>query len=410
MQTPEYLAECVDYLLGMFDALQTAAAQDIARRIMKTGTLTDTAEYQIRRAQQAGALLQDIVEKVAAITGLTDQEIMRLFTEAGITNIKNDAQPLLKAGYDVDLQLSPAMSSQLDAAIAKTQGDIRNLTLTTGSTVTGQYLEATNLAYMKVSSGAFTYYEAIAEAIRQSAKEGSFVNYVSGARSRLDVAIRRSVLTGVNQTCAKLTETYAADLGAEYYEVTAHSGARESHSYWQGRIYKIVGHAPGYPNFRDTTHYGDGDGLCGWNCRHSFYPYWPGISSPAYTKEKLAWYNAKRFEYNGKKLTDYECSQIQRAYEREIRESKRILASYDAAIKADPGSLTAKSLELKFKDESAKLKDTEAKMKNFCKQTNRKPDSKRTQVVAHMDDNGRIVNFGRSPSMKAVWANRKATK
>ena len=124
----------------------------------------------------------------------------------------------------------------------------------------------------------------------------------------------------------------------------------------------------------------------------------------------MEWYKAKRFEYNGEKLTDYECSQIQRAYERKIRESKRILASYDAAIKADPGSLTAKSLESKFQKESAALKSTEAEMKDFCRQTNRKPDSKRTQVVAHMDGEGRIVNFGRSPSMKAVWANRKATK
>ena len=298
MQTPEYLDGCTDYLLGMFDSLQTSIAEDLARRIMKTGTLTDTAEYQAKRAQHAGALLQDTAEKVAAMSGLTDQEIMRLFTEAGITNMENDAQPLLKAGYDIDLRLSPAMSAQLEAAVAKTQGDMRNLTMTTGATVTGQYLDATNLAYMKVSSGAFTYYDAIAEAIRQSAKEGSFVNYTSGARSRMDVAIRRSVLTGVNQTCGKLTEAYSAELGAEYYEVSAHSGARESHAFWQGRVYKIEGHAPGYPNFRDTTHYGDGNGLCGWNCRHSFYPYWPGISKPAYTKEKLDWYKAKRFEYN----------------------------------------------------------------------------------------------------------------
>ena len=97
MQTPEYLDGCTDYLLGMFDSLQTSIAEDLARRIMKTGTLTDTAEYQAKRAQHAGALLQDTAEKVAAMSGLTDQEIMRLFTEAGITNMENDAQPLLKA-------------------------------------------------------------------------------------------------------------------------------------------------------------------------------------------------------------------------------------------------------------------------------------------------------------------------
>lgn len=408
MLTPEYLDECVDYLLGMYDALQTSIAQDVARRIMKTGTLTDTAEYQIKRSQAAGALLQDTAEQVASMSGLTDEEIRSLFTDAGITNMENDVQPLLKAGYDIDLTLSPAMSQQLEAAIAKTQGDMRNLTLTTGSTVTGQYLEATNLAYMKVSSGAFSYSDAIAEAIRQCAFEGSYVNYASGARSRIDVAVRRSVLTGVNQTCAKLTEAYAEDMGVEYYEVSAHAGARESHSYWQGKVYKIRGRDREHENFYDATQYGSGDGLCGWNCRHSFYPFWPGISKPAYTKEKLDWYSAKRFEYDGQKLTDYECSQIQRAYERDIRQSKRILSSYDAAIRADPNSLTAKALRDKFNAESVKLKGIEAQMKDFCKQTNRKTDSRRTQVVAYLDSNGRIVNFGRSTSMKAVWANRKS--
>ena len=52
----------------------------------------------------------------------------------------------LKAGYDIDLKLSPAMNQVLEAAIAKTNGNIRNLTMTTGSTTGGLYLEATNLA------------------------------------------------------------------------------------------------------------------------------------------------------------------------------------------------------------------------------------------------------------------------
>ena len=75
MQTPEYLDGCTDYLLGMFDSLQTSIAEDLARRIMKTGTLTDTAEYQAKRAQHAGALLQDTAEKVAAMVSLHTERV-----------------------------------------------------------------------------------------------------------------------------------------------------------------------------------------------------------------------------------------------------------------------------------------------------------------------------------------------
>ncbi|MCD8366312.1 MAG: phage minor capsid protein, partial [Clostridiales bacterium] len=295
MLTPDYLASCTDYLLGMYDALQTSLMEDMARRIVKTGTMTDTAAYQAKCVQTAGALMQDVTEKVANLTNLSNEEIERLFQEAGVESMKNDAQPLLKAGYDIDLTLSPAMSSQLEAAIKKTQGDMTNLTLTTGSTAAGQYLEATNKAYMMVTSGGFSYSDAIARAIKECASEGNFVSYASGTKSRVDVAVRRSVLTAVNQTAAKMTESYSADLGAEYYETSAHFGARPTHQEWQGQVFKIEGSDRNYPNFADSTGYGTGDGLCGWNCRHSFYPYWPDISERAYSEETLEEYASKSY-------------------------------------------------------------------------------------------------------------------
>lgn len=408
MLTPEYLASCTDGLLGLYDALDRAIIADISRRIIKTGDITDTAALQAKRAQQSGMLLNDVIDQVARTSGRTQEEIRRLFAEAGVTAVKNDAAPLVAAGLAGNVHLSGAMNDVLTATMQKTAGDIRNLSLTTALQAQTAYIEAVDRASMKVQSGAFSYSEAIFQAIREAATDGNFIMYPSGHRDRLDVAIRRATLTGVNQTCARLTEMYSRDMGAEYYEVSAHSGARPSHAAWQGRVYKIDGHGNGYENFYDATHYGSGDGLCGWNCRHSFYPFWPGISSPAYTPEKLEWYNARRFEYNGRSYTDYECSQIQRAYERKIRESKRRLAGYDAAIKEGPDPATAKMLQEKFEAESVQLKSQEGAMKKFCEATGRRVDGVRTRVVAHTDPDGRIVGFGRSPSAKAVWANKKS--
>ena len=407
MLTPEYLGSCTDYLLGMYDALNQSIAEDIARRIVKTGRMTDSAKWQIRQLRANGELMQDIVKDVARISGKSQREVKRIFHDSARIGVRYDAQPLLKAGYDIELRISPAMSQILEAAIAKTNGDIRNLTMTTGSTAGGLYLEATNLAYMKVTSGGFSYYEAIREAIKQSAKDGAYVLYGRG-RSQLDVAIRRSVLTGVNQTSGKLTELYSEDMGAEYYETTAHSGARPSHAEWQGRVFKIRGSAPGYPNFAETTGYGTGAGLCGWNCRHSFYPFWPGISKPGYSAACLEEYDRAKYEYKGNLLTDYECSQIQRGFERTIREKKRILASYDAAMKESDSEAQIKCIQDDFSSVSVELKQKEKELKNFCRMTNRSYDSTRTQVVAYKDSSGKIVNFGRSTAQKAVWANKKS--
>ncbi len=408
MLTPEYLNSCTDYLLGMYDALNQSIAEDIARRIIKTGRMTDSAKWQVKQLRENGELMQDIVKDVARISGKSQKEVKRIFQDSARTGVRYDAQPLLKAGYDLDLKLSPAMSQVLEATIAKTNGNIRNLTMTTGSTTGSLYMEATNLAYMKVASGGFSYYEAIRDAIKKLAKDGGYVLYGKGSRTQLDVAIRRSVLTGVNQTAGKLTELYAEDMGVEYYETTAHAGTRPSHAEWQGRVFKIHGSSPDYPNFVESTGYGTGSGLCGWNCRHSFYPFWPGISTPAYSEKKLAEYDSAKYRYKGNLLTDYECSQIQRGIEREIRETKRILSSYDAAMKESRSEEQIQCIQEDFTAESVKLKKKEKELKSFCKDTDRSYDSARTQVVAYRDSNGRIVNFGRSTAQKAVWANKKA--
>ena len=410
MLKPEYLANCTDEILGLYDELDRAIIEDIARRIVKTGGISATAEHQIDKVIQSGLLLSDVTQQIANINALSNKEVENLFNEAGLLGLKNDATPLILAGQQVNLQLSPVMLQILEASIEKTNGDLRNLTLTTGTTATDAYLRAVNAAYMKVQSGAFSYQRAIRDAIKRAATDGNYVSYASGHRSQLDVAVRRSVLTGINQTAGKLTELYSADMGAEYYETSAHAGARPSHALWQGRIYKIDGATAEYPNFEEETGYGTGDGLCGWNCRHSFYPFWPGLSQPAYTQEKLDWYDSPRYTYGDEKLTEYEVSQLMRADERRIRAIKRELAAYHAAIDAANDTVLVGELKEDFQTTSVKLKAAEAKYKDLCRKTNHIPDSARTAVVAVKDNYGNIVSYSRSTAQKARYAAQRGKK
>lgn len=408
MLTPEYLAKFSSVYLGMVDELNNEIVRDIARRITKTGHITETAKWQLKQAQESGRLLNDIVNDVGKFTGYSDAQIRKMFSDAGVLSLANDAAPLIGAGKATGAVMSPAMNNLMIANANKCIKDARNLTLTTASAGQNAYMQALNEAFMKVQSGAFSYQEALKQAIKNAAVGGATVLYDSGASTSLDAALRRSLLTGINQTAAKLTEIYANDMDVEYYETSAHGGARPSHAEWQGRIFKIRGASSDYPNFYDATGYGEVTGLCGVNCRHSFYPYWPGISKPAYSQSMLDDYEAAKYSYNGDELTEYECTQILRNYERNVRESKRILTGYDAAMKAATSEEDARYMKEAFSEESVKLKNKEKKMKDFCSQTSRKPDTARTQVHAVKDGNGNIVNYGRSTSMKAVWANRKA--
>lgn len=398
MLSPEYLDACSDPLLKLYEDLEDQIIADIARRIAKTGTLTDTADWQFKVIREIGAVQQDIITRVSQMSGRTEDEIRRLFQESAYINIETNAAPLISNGYAVELDLTPPMRQLIEATLRRTAGDINNLTLTTGVTGGNLYYEMCNQAYMQASSGAFSPQEAIWNAVKGAAEDGATVQYTR-RRDKLDVAIRRNILTSLNQTAGKITEMNADQLGAEYYETSAHPGARPSHAAWQGRVFKIVGATREYPNFVESTGYGTAGGLCGINCRHSFYPFFPGLSERAYSSDKLDWYRTHIVRYNDQDYTDYEASQIQRAMERSIRESKRRAIAAKAAEDGATDEATKKLLKEKFSEESSILKQKEKRLKDFLRQTGRDAENSRVRV------NG----FDRSISQKAVWANRRST-
>lgn len=116
----------------------------------------------------------------------------------------------------------------------------------------------------------------------------------------------------------------AEQTGVDYVEVSSHWGARTgeghaNHAAWQGKIYRIHGSDEKYGNLeRETGYPSDPAGLCGYNCRHTFSPFWPGISEPTqWPKEP------EPKEYGGRSYTYYQATQAQRRREREIRALKR---------------------------------------------------------------------------------------
>lgn len=410
MLDPEYLDSCSDQLLALIDELTTAIIGDISRRIVKTKQITDTSKHQAYVLQNSGVVYQDAIKRIGQVSGYTDREVKRLFEESGVKNIKNESVIYKRAGKKpIELHQSEEMQKILNANFRKTKGEISNLTLTTANKAQSAYINACNNAMLKVQTGAFSYDKAIADAIKEAAVQGTEVLYPSGHTDKLDVAVRRSVLAGVNQSAAQLNLEYAQEMDCDYVETTAHSGARPDHQTWQGKVFCISGKDPKYPSFYDSTGYGTGPGLCGWNCRHNFYAFIPGISTPAYTDQMLNEYKAKNYTYNGKAYTEYEVSQMQRFQERQIRNTKRKLAGYDAGVKAAGDDEVLKNtLQQRFESESVRLKEQEKTLKEFCRQTGRRVESVRTQVHAVLDDSGNIVGFNRSVAQKAIWSNKFA--
>lgn len=392
MLPPSYLDAMPDAFVQLAQQVEDEILQDVARRIGKMGTLTETADWQLWRYQQTEAVRENVVKLLAKYSGKSEATIRRLLKEAATEAMERE--DAIYYHYNLEptpFEESAALNNLLNAGARQTCGTWRNLTATTANTVSGAFERTLDVAWGKVATGAFDYKTAVKQAVDSLADEMPEITYPSGHTDSLEVAARRAVLTGVNQTAGKLQEAHMDEMNVEFVETSAHGGARPSHAEWQGRRFHRGGavdyKGKHYPDFEAATGYGTGAGLCGWNCRHTFFAVFPELGDPpTWTEESLQELNARNIEYNGKLYTQYEVNQMQRARERNVRKWKKRYLAESAA-----GSDTT--------DSAMRLKAARQSLSEFAKATGGRVDSARTSVHG----------FGRSASSKAAWAVRHNT-
>lgn len=389
MLSPEYLDRLPEAVMKQIEDAELAIIRDMARRIAKAGEVTATAEWQLLKLQEMGAEQSFILGELRRTLELSDKELQELFIRAAEKTLETDDEIYRTAGYDPPpLKESPYAETVIRSGYIRTRGTFYNLTETTARTAGKQFERILDEGHLRLTSGAFSYQEVIRWGVKKLAEEGvKAIEYPSGHTDSLDTAYRRATLTGLNQAGLKLQEERMKEMGVEYVETTAHAGARPSHTVWQGRIFKLRGSDEKYDNFYTATGYGTGEGLGGWNCRHGFYPFFPGISEPANSEEYLRQLNEKSVKYNGEKMSMYEATQKQRYMERQIRRWKREYTGMEAA-----GQDTRES--------AMKLKAWREREYDFLRQTG----------LDRQKDREAVLGFGRSQAAKAAWTAKKYMK
>lgn len=387
MLPPSYLDAMPDAFVQLAQQVEDEILQDVARRIGKMGTLTETADWQLWRYQQTEAVRENVVKLLAKYSGKSEATIRRLLKEAATEAMERE--DAIYYHYNLEptpFEESAALNNLLNAGARQTCGTWQNITATTANTVSGAFERTLDVAWGKVATGAFDYKTAVKQAVDSLADEMPEITYPSGHTDSLEVAARRAVLTGVNQTAGKLQEARMDEMNVEFVETSAHGGARPSHAEWQGRRFHRGGAVDylgkHYPDFEQATGYGTGAGLCGWNCRHTFFAVFPELGDPpTWTEESLQELNARNIEYNGKLYTQYEVNQMQRARERNVRKwKKRYLAESAAGLDTT--------------DSAVRLKTARQSLAEFAQATGGRVDSARISVP----------KFGRSEASRANWA------
>ena len=358
--------------------LELDIIEEIATRIANFGYANTVVINNLRIAQEMGFLYQDIVRLVAEYNNTTVEEVNKIFYDAGEKTLKSDDKIYKQAGLNpVPLQQSESIKQIMNATIQRTSGNLQNLCMTTANTVQTQFYNAINKAYMYTSTGVKSYTQAILDEIKNISKQGAVITYPSGAKRSLESAVRTNVVTAINQNCGKIQEARADEMGWDLMEITAHSGARPEHARWQGKIVSRSGQK-GYLSLRDIG-YGEATGFKGINCRHDWYPYYKG-STRTYTQQELNKWKNEKVEYNGKKISKYEATQKQRAFERKIRQDKKDLKAQQAILTSNNKDIDIEQVQAEIRNIKAKQKDHNAQLNDFLKQTGLEKDNSRLVI------------------------------
>ena len=385
MLTPEYLQDATDGAERIASQMHRNIMDKIIARMMsrigrgEDYLLTATDKWQIMVLQDAGELLSDIQKEISDKTKKQLPEIKAAFQDAGIEALKWDHAIYEAVGLNPPpLAQSPALIRILERDYAATEKMWRNFTRTTAEESQRIFINEMDNAYRNVVSGAVSYTEAVKDVLDKVTENGVKVTYPTQRKLSIEAATMMIVRTGIGQAAADISIKRMEEMEWDTILVSAHVGARTgdggmnptNHLWWQGRFYSRTGKDKRYPDFRETTGYGTGEGLCGWNCRHSFGT-GDGINNP--------------FDIDSiKKADNYKAESLQkrqRTLERRIRNSKGDLQNIQTAIDSCRDEKLKFELQQMYDRKSAVLRRQNKQYRDYCKENDLKEYSERLRVA-----------------------------
>ena len=367
MLTPEYL-NLIEFndVVEIYNKLNIDITADIIKRVSQMQDITATTKKQLEILKQTNGeeIFKEALEKTANLTTETKKALKEIFEDMAKEDIKGYEE--LYQYRNKPFKLSEYQYDILNQGLNKTNRLLKNLTNTIAFQSKQAYVDTIDNAYMKTISGAFDYNTAIKQAVQELADKGITLKDKLGRNLQLDVVVRRNVLNGIHETANNINRDIEEYLGCDGYEVTAHVGARPSHTEKQGKQFAI--------NPRDAEKYKVGlwsdvvDLWSDYNCRHTYFGIILGVSEPVYTDKELRYYKNATVTLNGKKVPYYEATQKQRQLENAIRKQKRTVQILE---KANQNAIIEKS----------QLEQLKKKYSKFCEETGLEKDYARLQVA-----------------------------
>lgn len=388
MLEPRYLQQISDGAERIASELHGYIIRQIVERMMiRIGRgddylLTSSDRWRIQILQDAGYLLEEITAELEKITKRQEKEIKEDMEEAGIKALEYDHKIYEAVGLSpIPLIQSPQLIRLMERNYRATLGEWRNYTKTTAEAAQRLFINECDFAYNKVMSGAVAYNQAVKEAIESVVSNGVYVEYKNPKTGKIrkdtiETATARAVRTGIAQATGDISIKRMEEMDWDIILVSAHIGARTgdgrqnpgNHLWWQGQFYSRTGMDKRFPDFYKSTGYGTGEGLCGWNCRHSFGS-GDGVNNPYADIQTEDNYRMEKLE------------QRQRALERRIRKTKREVMGMQEAVDQCKDEPTKFELQLDLDRKSYLLQQQSKAYNEFCKENDLRTQQERLQIA-----------------------------
>lgn len=374
--TAEQRAGLSDAALAMTQPCIDELIKDISRRVQKAGAITDTAEYQIYRAQALGEGKKAIEQAVSKQIGISEEVIASLFEYVADKSLSPDENGSLKRMTEAYTRMTQSKTRELlrDLWADTPEGKVQPLQTA--------YARAMDFAFRQVATGTLDLNTAIRRAVTPLAKRGlRTIEQKSGRSVGIEYACRRYIMDQLGQLDDEIQRADHDALGCDGWEISAHAACAPDHEPIQGRQY---GDAE-FEKLNNSLQRRIGH----LNCGHTANPIILGVNAPQYTEAQLQKFkddNERGVVYNGYRYTLYEAGQEQSRIENGIRLIKRQILADEETESPD------------LQKHQIKLRVVQAEYARFCKAVGLPTRSERLQVAG----------FGRSQSNRAVWAYKKA--
>lgn len=252
--SPEVLNALPEEIAELYRNLENTLLEEICSRLKASGELNEVTVQAIRALRSHGISQQEIERAIRRTTSISEKKLTELLDDVVERNQKYYSELIDITGVTAPQTLLSIEDTY--AIYEQTRQTFRNITqsmaflVDNGRTLVQParaYQWALDNAVLQVQSGAISYNQAIRYAVKQLADSGiKTAEYESGHHDQIDVAIRRAVMSGVNQLCQRYAEQSMDYLETNLVEVSAHIGARdidgpngwEAHTKWQGRVFK----------------------------------------------------------------------------------------------------------------------------------------------------------------------------